>query len=297
MTIADVLELAPTVLPRPVKPFPAETTASYLARLAYANRLDPQALRRYITGSRLSRPLPVQRLAAVSGMPVPALRHAIANLDDDKPAITYYYRSIAIHPQVSGPACQLCILARGATQPVTCWKRPEETVCRRHRRWTGSGSAALQPSLDPQPDILKAHRQHLRLIRRFGREETTLGFTIARQICRQWHDQREHDEEFNRRLGIFHGLDWRLPPGHPTVEAAAYPQVVALTRILASPHWKSNAIDFTPGGRSLFAQEIRRTVAPTYRWPQPSFSKDPLHRWIVGGRHRSPYDISAEVVA
>ncbi len=116
-----------------------------------------------------------------------------------------------------------------------------------------------------------------------------MGFAIAGQICRQWHDQREHDEEFNRRLTIFHGAEWRLPPAHPTV-AAAYPQVVALARLLASPYWESMAVDFSPAGRSLFLQEMRQTVAPACQWPQPIGSKDPLHRWIIGGNRRSPYD-------
>lgn len=36
-------------LPRHVKPFPQETIASYLRRLAHANGLDPEAVRAYIT--------------------------------------------------------------------------------------------------------------------------------------------------------------------------------------------------------------------------------------------------------
>ena len=54
--------IAPPVLrplPRQVKPFPGETSSSYVARLAHANRLDATALRCYITGNRrAARPYP-----------------------------------------------------------------------------------------------------------------------------------------------------------------------------------------------------------------------------------------------
>lgn len=289
-----LLKRAPTTLPRYVRPFHAETLASYLNRLAYANRLDPKALRRYIAESRLSGPVPVDRLAIVSGVPAIALEGAIADLDGRGLASTNYYRSIAIHPQLSGPACQLCAAARGITQQVTCWKPPEKVICLRHRRWTGSGSTSIQPSLHGQPDILEANRRHLRLVRRFGRDEVTMGFEIADEICRQWRDQREHDEEFARRLSIFHGPDWQLSPSDPTVAAAAYPQVVALTRLITSPYWYELAIAASAHALSHFQQEMKRTVAPAYRWPQPTFSKDPLHRWIIGGNRRSGYDVSQE---
>jgi TniQ protein len=282
-----VLEFAPRTLPRQVRPFPGEILSSYLERLAHANRLDPQALRRYIAEGKQSGNVPAHRLAAVSGAQAVALERAIANLDGFPLARTYYYRTIAIHPQVSAAACQMCAAMRGITQQVICWKPAEKVICLRHRRWTGSDRNGLQPSLDRQPDILRAHTQHLRLVRRFGRDEVTMGFEIAAEICRQWREQREHDEEFSRRLSIFHGPDWRLSPSDPTVAAAAYPEVVGLARLLISPYWRSLAVAYSPQDCSLFQQEMRRTVAATYRWPQPSFSKDPLHRWIIGGNCRS----------
>ena len=95
--------------------------------------------------------------------------------------------------------------------------------------------------------------------------------------------------EFARRLSVFHGPDWKLSPSDPTVAAAAYPQVVALTRLITSLYWHELAISYSADALSLFQQEMRRTVAPAYRWPQPTFSKDPLHRWLIGGNHSSPY--------
>jgi TniQ len=213
MTIS-ALELAPRPLPRSVRPFPGEIMSSYLGRLAYANHLDADALRRYITGSRRTRIVPVDRLAIITSVPVLALEYAVADLRNAKLAWKHYRsgnRSIMIHPQVSGLACQLCAATRGATRPVMCWRNAEKIVCLRHRRWIGI-TDSIQPSLDRQSDTLKAHRQHLRLVRRFGRDNVTAAFTIAADICLRWHGQREHDADLARRLEIFHGRDWRVPP-------------------------------------------------------------------------------------
>jgi hypothetical protein len=41
----------------------------------------------------------------------------------------------------------------------------------------------------------------------------------------------------------------------------------------------------------VFVQELHQTVAPGLRWPQPSFPKDPLHRWLIGGHRRTAFDL------
>ena len=276
--MTTMFKLAARTLPRTVKPFPAEILSSYLNRVAYANRLDPTSLRRYIAEGQVNGNVPVDRLAVVSGVSAIALEWAIADLDGSQLAKTYYYGGIAVHRQVTGPACRLCAATRGITQQVMCRRPAERVICLWHRRWTGSGAGSIQPFLGRHPEIVEAHRQHLRLVRRFGRDEVTEGFEIAATICQRWRDQREHDEEFNKRLSIFHGADWRLSPADPTVAAAAYPQVVGLTRLITSLYWRALAVN----ERFLFQQEMRRTVAPTYQWPQPRFSKDPLRQWIIG---------------
>ncbi len=184
----------------------------------------------------------------------------------------------------------MCALARGAQQAVWCRKYPEQVICLRHRRWIGSADTT-QPCLDDQPDILQAHKQHLRLIRRFGRDEIMIGFAFAGHICRQWREYRQHDEGFHCRMRTFHGPSWEVPAAHPTIAAAAYPQVVALTRLLTSPHWRSLATDFWNAEHRLFVRELHETVAPRLDWPQPSFSKDPLHRWLIGGNRRTAFDL------
>lgn len=177
-------------LPRMVKPYPAETTSSYLARLAHANHLSATSLRFYISGSG-SRTVAVSaaRLAAAAGIPLRVLRYAIPDLDLDpgRPASYHNGSGLPQRRRDDGLACRLCVLARGITEPVRCWKRPENMICLRHRRWIWPGHNDDQPDLSAQPAILQAHRRHLRLVRRYGRDPVALEFATADQICREWH--------------------------------------------------------------------------------------------------------------
>lgn len=50
----------------------------------------------------------------------------------------------------------------------------------------------------------------------------------------------------------------------PTVEAAAYPQTVALARLFTSPMWRELPLD--DAGVGAFVAEVRRTVAGTFGW-------------------------------
>jgi hypothetical protein len=276
-------------LPRQVKPFPRETTESYLGRLADANRVDLKALRFHIAGGR--RPCAAffaARLSVVSNLPEHTLHCALPDLGP-----TDSFRSLS-EPRFTqrnyndGPACRLCVLGVGISASVRCWKQPEDVICLRHRRWTCSWAGEDQPDLSSQPDILQAHKRHLRLVRRFGRSAVAFGYAVADHICRQWHEQRRYDKGFQRRMQIFHCTEWRLPRTDPTIAAAIYPQVIALTRLLASPYWQSQAIPGNPSGQARFAREVRQMVAPGYIWPQPSRSADPLYQWIFERRPLDP---------
>jgi TniQ len=280
-----VASLPPGALPRPVKPFPGEIFTSYLARLAHANRLDPGALRRYITGGGRRRPVPVDRLSVVTGLPDTTLRHAIPDLDAGPVQPAAYLNGVLVLRRAEGSPCRACLLARGITLPVRCWKPPEKVICLRHRRWIGPAASAEQPDLTGQPDILQAHKRHLRLVRRFGRSDVAVVLGIADQICRRWVEQRQYDEGFCERMRIFRGPDWKASSADPAVAAAIYPQAVALARLLVSPYWQSLA-HLKGRGKERFLREVHTTVAPGYprRWPQRYPSADPLRLWLLKGR-------------
>jgi hypothetical protein len=131
-------------LPRPVAPFRDETITSYLHRLAGPNHIHPARLRSWLTRSdRTDAPVPLARLAAVTGIPCQSLACAMpqictaAELSDlparDRPRA---------RPGWAFPACRAC----AAGQPVTRWALHDDVVCYRHRRWISKDHG--QPDLD-----------------------------------------------------------------------------------------------------------------------------------------------------
>jgi TniQ len=227
-------------LPRFIAPFRDETINSYLARLATANRLAPAALRALLAGGdRNDAPVPLIRLAAVTGMPGAALAHAMPQIctADELGGL-----HIASRPRArdgwSVVACRRCTAGR----LVTRWALHDDVVCGRHRRWISKYQT--QPDLTAQPEILTAHRRHRRLIRRHGRDTVMRAFRDARHICLGWRLDGIPDDGYGRRMEIFHGPGWRDRDDDETCtsDAAAYPQAVALTRLLASPYWRERIL-------------------------------------------------------
>jgi hypothetical protein len=105
---------------------------------------------------------------------------------------------------------------------------------------------------------------------------------------RQWIEQREHTAGFDTRMAAFHGTTWAVSRLHPTVDAAIYPQAVPLTRILRSPHWLAAGTCGEYRCQQQFGDEVRRTVAPAYRWPSsPPDSRDPLLAYLRYREHRT----------
>jgi hypothetical protein len=144
-------------------------------------------------------------------------------------------------------------------------------LCLRHCRWT---TGSQQPSLAGQPEILAANRSYRRLARAHGREPTRKAFLAATWVLDEWRDRQSWDyvqsDGFSRRMRVFLGPKWSVHITSPLADAARYPQVVALTRLLASPYWMGLAArDHLAAGRpdperrELLARQLaeyRRTV-------------------------------------
>ncbi len=242
-----------------------ETLSSYLARLARANRLDTDALRTHLTGTkRKNVPIPVDDLALLSGQHTRTLRYALLELGADQglPGTISGTR-----PPPHGDSqlrCTHCTLTRGHHGTVWCWTHQEDVVCRRHHRWIGDmhqQAGHHQPSLRDQPDILQANRLHRRIIRSHSRVTATVAFGQATRICLEWHRRLEHDDDFYRLMNRFHSGQWRTTATDPTVHAARYSQIIALTRLLASPTWQSRC--FTNWPEPL--ESSTRSAAPSPR--------------------------------
>jgi hypothetical protein len=276
-------------LPRFIAPFRDETITSYLARLATANQLAPAALRALLTGSdRKDAPVPLVGLAAVTGMPHAALAHAMPQICTPGELAGLH---IAGRPRArdgwSFAACRHCTAGR----PVTRWALHDDVVCGRHRRWISQDQT--QPDLTDQLEILTAHRRHRRLIRRHGRDTVMRAFRDAHHICLRWRLDGIPDTGYGHRMEIFHGPGWRDRDDDETQtsDAAAYPQAVALTRLLATPYWRKRILGKDWPLPEEFETEVRRTVAPGYIWgiyPRTRWRRDrddPLLEWRFRTRH------------
>jgi len=288
-------------LPRPVSPVRDETITSYLTRLAAANRLDPAALRHLLTGShRKDADVPFAGLAAITGMPPAWLAYAMPQIctPQERAHVSVANRP---RPRFRGEvvACRPCTASATGGRTVTVWALHDHVVCRRHRRWLSEDNP--QPDLSGQPEILDAARRHRWLIRRHGRDTVMRAYRDARSICIGWRlEPHDRDPGFQGRMRIFHGCAWPEVEEdcYQTFEAANYPQVVALTRLLASPHWRERILEHGWPWHDEFVDELRRTVAPDYVWSvnprrrrpgQREDRYDPLLEWKLDTR-RLEYD-------
>lgn len=273
-------------LPMTVTPMMDETIDSYLHRLAAANRLDGDALRFYATGSRSKyTTVPIDTLTVLSGQPERSLRHAIPQLATDDET-----RHLAGRPRPGDcqrTACKLCAAARGHTGPTpTCRSHREDTICRKHLRWLGDGIGCGGEQLDlrDQPVILNANLAHRRLPRRYGRAVTDRAYQFAYLVCQKWARQRERQEQFADLIAAFRPDRIALIPDDPAVHAAAYPQLVAVTELLASPCWESIAHQRWPRPRQLIRDLWETATPPVLRQdpPPPHRPGAPLLEILLG---------------
>jgi len=273
-------------LPVPLRPANHETLASYLRRLANANDVPDHDLLQHLQNSRgRHRSVDVDRLAAATGRPTRVLRLALPELRN------VYERSLAVRSGCEvdlvvlqiRPACRRCTAAHAGGQ-VECWQAPEINLCMRHRLWIGNGvgNPARQLDISWLPEILSAQRRHLNLLRRHGRRQVTLAHSEAWQICLRWQERRDHQQRIRHRMRAFamDGLpdDADLPH---LVHAAIYPELVALTSLLAADYWRLLAGSADDDERHQFRREVSRRIGQSYRFRG---TDDPMERWMFEQR-------------
>ncbi|MER5987247.1 hypothetical protein [Streptomyces sp. NPDC001787] len=154
-------------LPRPLKPFPQETEASFLDRLATANAMPVQRLQRpsHWLESRLD---PVGRISVLSGQPQTSIRYAIPRWEPQA-----WNTPQGPFAATTRWACRRCVARRTGTpgQGVMVWmSRHHDQVCIPHRLWIGRAveAPANQFDLADLPEIVAAQKRHYRLLRRYG---------------------------------------------------------------------------------------------------------------------------------
>jgi hypothetical protein len=146
--------------------------------------------------------------------------------------------------QMLRPACRRCTARRGITGPIACRLPPHQTVCRRHRLWTGPAARTHAGQLDvsPFPEILCAQRRHLAQLRDHPWHDVAAAAGAAtRAIYQALRDgiwipgQRQRlrqlapgtwDHALTSVLGNHGRQD--DDPGRSVIEVAIYPEVVWL---------------------------------------------------------------------
>jgi hypothetical protein len=239
--------LPPRPLPRTVTPVAGEYHLDYIARLADANHLafleltgalddtaaitlhSPRGWKRHEQG----------RLAAAAGQPL--ARIARLYWPDPRQCL----RDPEGFRQTLRPACHRCTARYGIPGPVACHLPPHQTLCRRHRLWTGPAarSHAAQLDVSPFPEVLRAQRRHRHLAQlhhpwRLGDAAGDATSAIHHALRGGTWIPGQH-----RRMRQLATGTWRQAlasvlggtpgwqddgPGHAVVEIAIYPDVVWL---------------------------------------------------------------------
>lgn len=270
----------PSRLPRPIPPFPGETTKSYLYRLAVANQLHPDNLRTHLAGTRHRTPITLDNLAAATGRSPHSLSYALPELcpatapGADAPLPAHVRRTI----------CWRCAARRGAFPFAVTWQRAEVTLCPAHRIWLGEHVRAHhsgQYDVADLPDIVHAQRRHYRLARHRGRQTTADAFAEAAHITALWARHGFHSDRRKLLIHAFpgrHPLTGRLPSGDPLTPVVTYPETVDLARVLATPRWRHPTSRATKQKIRQFRRDINHHLAIRY-YPEQS-AYDPLFRWF-----------------
>ncbi|MEU2929529.1 TniQ family protein [Streptomyces sp. NPDC007251] len=191
----------PSAPPRPsirrVAPLQWETTASYIQRLARRHHLTTAELLNGLgiprprlkkeltqphaphTGIELYLNAPSRRLiASFTGVPEEHLSYALPQWDQyrDKPNPASARARLQPAPINAVTGCPGCTLARtGHRHPVRQYLPDSRLICRRHHTWmlgrhtfAGTQLPIEHADLGHTPEILAAHRTHIRFLRRWG---------------------------------------------------------------------------------------------------------------------------------
>lgn len=270
----------PSRLPRPIPPFPGETTNSYLHRLAVANQLQSGDLRAHLTGTRHHAPITLDGLAAATGRSPHSLSHALPEL---RPGTTPGADPV-LPAHIRRTTCWRCAARRGAFRFATTWRPAEVNICPSHLIWLGPPVRAYrsdQYDVRDLPEIIQAQRRHYRLARRHGRHTAADAFAEAAHITALWARHGFHNDRRKPLIHAFLGhnpLTGKLQPGDPITPVVTYPETVDLARVLAMPRWRHPTTPTTNNEIRQFRHDIDHHVGIQYR-PEDSHY-DPLFRWI-----------------
>lgn len=279
-------------LPVPLSPMKSETLKSYLRRLTDQNLLRPGWLPRLARHRHF-----VADLVELTGFTERGLVAALPELRTPQAVERWPHLVGHVSKRASTrSACTHCAAAKthGRTEVVTVFASHEQVICTAHQQWTGSSALRFpvqeQFSVRNCVDVSDAHREHLLLIRRWGRGPVYSCFFAAIRCFTQW----SHWPAVSRAPSIQRRRE-RLdipddtPPMIARQAAAWYPSAVALTDLIISLRH-----DFAKEGRSSAAKIVAmshirlRSIFPDL---SPSGASDHFRQAILGELDTPPDEV------
>ncbi len=297
-------ELPARRLPITVRPVPYETVLSYLGRLADANQLSRDALVRHLahcgdtTGTARDATLnaaAVDRLVILCGRPPASLRRALpglarlSNATPSRPTLRWTW----VEPGSLAAACTACVTRRGVRLPVMLRLPSHHYLCLRHSRWLRGRQEPAGTQLDVSglPDVTAAQRRHDNLVRRYGADATGVAHSDAHEVVLGMLRRRRvvglHDR-WDQRVARLGHAGQTLDTHDAALQAALYPEMVALSTLFASPHWAQVATSRDQGFRTRIFDEIDRRLGISY--PRNLGYYEPVSRWLRMFRQQRQVD-------
>lgn len=270
----------------------SETLKSYLRRLTDQNRLRPGWL------PRLARhPHFVADLVELTGFTERGLVAALPELRTPQAVERWPHLVGHVSKRArTRSACAHCAATKthSRTEVVTVFASHEQVICTEHQQWTGSSALRCdvqeQFSVSHCLDISDAHREHVLLIRRWGRGPVYGCFYAAIGCFARWSHWPAVSREpsIQRRRERLDVLD-DAPPTIARQAAAWYPSAVALTDLIISLRHDFAKEGRSSAGKIVAMSHIRlRRIFPDL---SPSGASDPFRQAILGELDTPPDEV------
>nr|WP_159400016.1 TniQ family protein [Streptomyces griseochromogenes] len=295
-------------LPQQVRFINAESTGSFVRRLALANGLEFAGLLDLIGRGRKALPAlgsaelylnapALSQLSVLTGCAPPRLAQALPAAQPERllPGLRNY-PAWRWFPQESGQqylvrACPLCAAARGATQTVYVWSDMPWQVCLKHGTWQDNvrPEGAWRPSPEAMAWIARAHQRRRLFEQHLGQAGRAL-FADAHATCMYWNQQVVRLRGWRERQRQFTRMDESTPI---LQSLAIYPEAVELAKLFGRYERQrlTGTLDRILWWRQLahrieeWARPLRWGLVRNMLWQECGLNL-PITAWIA---HHDPY--------